>query len=61
MREHVEANFLAGCPRSLCRIVLQIRRIRRGNEAAHESPRTMALYDRREDKVAVDEVERIVI
>jgi site-specific recombinase XerD len=29
--------------------------------AAHESPRTTALYDRRDDEVAVDEVERIVI
>jgi site-specific recombinase XerD len=29
--------------------------------AAHESPRTTALYDRRDDKVAVDEVERILI
>ena len=27
--------------------------------AAHESPRTIALYDRRDDEVAVDEVERI--
>jgi site-specific recombinase XerD len=29
--------------------------------AAHESPRTTALYDRRDDDVAVDEVERIMI
>jgi site-specific recombinase XerD len=29
--------------------------------AAHESPRTTALYDRRDDEVAVCEVERIVI
>jgi site-specific recombinase XerD len=29
--------------------------------AAHESPRTTALYDRRDDDVAVDEVERIRI
>jgi integrase len=29
--------------------------------AAHESPRTTALYARRDDKVAVDEVERILI
>ncbi len=29
--------------------------------AAHESPRTTALYDRRDDEVAVDEVERILI
>lgn len=29
--------------------------------AAHESPRTTALYDRRDDEVAVDEVERISI
>jgi integrase/recombinase XerD len=29
--------------------------------AAHESPRTTALYDRRADEVAVDEVERIPI
>jgi integrase/recombinase XerD len=29
--------------------------------AAHESPRTTALYDRRGDEVAVDEVERILI
>jgi site-specific recombinase XerD len=29
--------------------------------AAHESPRTTALYDRRDDEVAVDEVERIII
>jgi integrase/recombinase XerD len=29
--------------------------------AGHESPRTTALYDRRDDEVAVDEVERIVI
>jgi hypothetical protein len=29
--------------------------------AAHESPRTTALYDRRDDDVAVDEVERILI
>jgi integrase len=29
--------------------------------AAHESPRTTALYDRRDDEVALDEVERILI
>jgi site-specific recombinase XerD len=29
--------------------------------AAHESPHTTALYDRRDDEVAVDEVERIII
>jgi site-specific recombinase XerD len=29
--------------------------------AAHESPRTTALYDRRDDEVAVNEVERILI
>ena len=29
--------------------------------AAHESPRTTALYDRQHDEVAVDEVERILI
>ena len=29
--------------------------------AAHESPRTTALYDRRDDEVTVDEVERILI
>jgi hypothetical protein len=29
--------------------------------AFHESRRTTALYDRREDEVAIDEVERIVI
>ena len=29
--------------------------------AAHESPRTTALYDRRDDEVAVSEVERIVV
>jgi integrase/recombinase XerD len=29
--------------------------------AAHESPRTTALYDRRDDEIAVDEVERIVL
>jgi integrase len=29
--------------------------------AAHESPRTTALYDRREDEVNMDEVERIII
>jgi site-specific recombinase XerD len=29
--------------------------------AAHESPRTTALYDRRDDEVAVSEVERILI
>jgi integrase/recombinase XerD len=28
--------------------------------AAHESPRTTKLYDRREDEVTLDEVERIV-
>jgi integrase len=29
--------------------------------AAHESPRTTALYDRRDEEAAVDEVERILI
>jgi hypothetical protein len=29
--------------------------------AAHESPRTTTLYDRRDDEMAVDEVERILI
>jgi site-specific recombinase XerD len=29
--------------------------------ASHESPRTTALYDRRDDDVAIDEVERILI
>jgi integrase len=29
--------------------------------AAHESSRTTGLYDRREDEVSLDEVERIVI
>jgi len=29
--------------------------------AAHESPRTTALHDRRDDEVAMDEVERILI
>jgi hypothetical protein len=29
--------------------------------AAHESARTTALYDRREDEVNMDEVERIII
>jgi hypothetical protein len=29
--------------------------------AAHESPRTTAQYDRRDDEVAVDEVEKILI
>jgi hypothetical protein len=29
--------------------------------AAHASPRTTTLYDRRDDEVAVDEVERILI
>ena len=29
--------------------------------AAHESPRTTALYDRRDDEVAGDEMERILI
>jgi integrase/recombinase XerD len=29
--------------------------------AAHESPRTTALYDRRDDEVAVNDVERILI
>lgn len=29
--------------------------------AAHESPRTTALYDRRDDEIALDEVERILI
>jgi hypothetical protein len=29
--------------------------------AAHESPRTTALDDRRDDEVAIDEVERIVL
>jgi integrase/recombinase XerD len=28
--------------------------------AAHESPRTTKLYDRRDDEVTLDEVERIV-
>jgi hypothetical protein len=28
---------------------------------AHESPRTTALYDRRDEEAAVDEVERILI
>ena len=28
--------------------------------AAHESPRTTKLYDRREDEVTLDEVEKIV-
>jgi hypothetical protein len=27
--------------------------------AAHESPRATALYDRRDDELAVDEIERI--
>jgi integrase len=29
--------------------------------AAHESSRTTKLYDRREDKVTLDEVERIIL
>jgi hypothetical protein len=29
--------------------------------AAHESPRTNKLYDRRQDEISLDEVERIVI
>jgi hypothetical protein len=29
--------------------------------AAHELPRTTPMYDRRDDEVAVDEVERILI
>ncbi len=29
--------------------------------AAHESPRTTRLYDRRGDEISLDEVERIVI
>lgn len=29
--------------------------------ANHESPRTTKLYDRREDEISLDEVERIVI
>lgn len=29
--------------------------------AAHESPRTTKLYDRREDEISLDEIERIVI
>jgi hypothetical protein len=29
--------------------------------AAHESPRTTKLYDRRNDEITLDEVERIVI
>jgi hypothetical protein len=29
--------------------------------AVHESPRTTALFDRRNDEVAVDDVERILI
>ena len=29
--------------------------------AAHESARTTGLYDRRDDEVALDEVERILI
>jgi hypothetical protein len=29
--------------------------------AAHESPRTTKLYDRRQDEVSLDEVERIAI
>jgi len=29
--------------------------------AAHESPRTTKLYDRRNDAVSLDEIERIVI
>ena len=37
------------------------RREREQQMAAHESPRTTALYDRRDDEVAVDEVERILI
>ena len=29
--------------------------------AAHSSPRTTKLYDRRADKITLDEIERIVI
>ena len=29
--------------------------------AAHESPRTAALHDRRDDEVAVDDVEKILL
>jgi integrase len=29
--------------------------------AGHESPRTTGLYDRRDDEVSLDEIERIVI
>lgn len=29
--------------------------------AAHESPRTTKLYDRRNDQVALDQIERIVL
>ena len=29
--------------------------------AAHESSRTTGLYDRRQDEISLDEVERIVI
>jgi hypothetical protein len=29
--------------------------------AAHESPRTTKLYDRRSDAISLDEIERIVI
>ena len=29
--------------------------------ANHESPRTTGLYDRRQDEISLDEVERIVI
>ena len=29
--------------------------------AAHESPRTTGLYDRRQDEISLDEVKRIVI
>lgn len=29
--------------------------------AGHESPRTTKLYDRREEEISLDEVERIVI
>lgn len=29
--------------------------------AAHESPRTTKLYDRRQDQLTLDEIERILI
>ena len=31
------------------------------NIAAHESPRTTKLYDRRQDQLTLDEIERILI